>query len=221
MPAVTLPDGSQRHFDKPVTVAEIAASIGPGLAKAALAGKVDGKLVDTSFVISSDSLLSIVTDRDPDALDILRHSTAHLLAMAVQDLFPEAQVTIGPTIEDGFYYDFAYRKQSFTQEDLRKIELRMMEIVEKDLPIRRVVMSRDEAVQLFSAKGEKYKVELIEALPAGEELSVYQEGEWMDLCRGPHVPSTGKLKAFHLMKISGAYWRDYAAYRRLYRRSSR
>jgi threonyl-tRNA synthetase len=207
MPAVTLPDGSQRHFDKPVTVAEIAASIGPGLAKAALAGKVDGKLVDTSFVISSDSLLSIVTDRDPDALDILRHSTAHLLAMAVQDLFPEAQVTIGPTIEDGFYYDFAYRKQSFTQEDLRKIELRMMEIVEKDLPIRRVVMSRDEAVQLFSAKGEKYKVELIEALPAGEELSVYQQGEWMDLCRGPHVPSTGKLKAFHLMKISGAYWR--------------
>jgi threonyl-tRNA synthetase len=210
MPVITLPDGSQRSFPHPVTVAEVAASIGAGLAKAALAGRVDGKLVDTSFVIENDASLAIITDRDTaDGLDIIRHSTAHLLAMAVQELFPGAQVTIGPVIEDGFYYDFAYERP-FSTEDLAKIEERMTQIAERDLPVQRVVMSRDEAVGAFDAMGEKYKVEIIRELPAGEEISVYRQGEWLDLCRGPHVPSTGKLKAFKLMKVAGAYWRGDA-----------
>ena len=206
MPAITLPDGSQRQFAQPVTVADVAADIGPGLAKAALAGRVNGKLVDTSFLINEDVSLGIVTERDPDGLEVIRHSTAHLLAMAVQDLFPGAQVTIGPVIDDGFFYDFAYQR-AFTPEDLEKIEQRMTEITQRDLSVQRVVMSRDEAVAAFDALGEKYKVEIIKELPAGEEISVYKQGEWMDLCRGPHVPSTGKLKAFKLTKVAGAYWR--------------
>ena len=206
MPAITLPDGSQRQFAQPVTVADVAADIGPGLAKAALAGRVNGKLVDTSFLIDEDVSLGIVTERDPDGLEVIRHSTAHLLAMAVQDLFPGAQVTIGPVIDDGFFYDFAYQR-AFTPEDLEKIEQRMTEITQRDLSVQRVVMSRDEAVAAFDALGEKYKVEIIKELPAGEEISVYKQGEWMDLCRGPHVPSTGKLKAFKLTKVAGAYWR--------------
>jgi len=206
MPVITLPDGSQRQFPQPITVAQVAADIGPGLAKAALAGRVNGKLVDTSFVINDDVALGIITERDPDGLEVIRHSTAHLLAMAVQDLFPGAQVTIGPVIEDGFYYDFAYQR-AFTPEDLEKIEQRMMEITQRDLPVQRVVMSREEAIAAFEALGEKYKVEIIKALPAGEDISVYKQGEWMDLCRGPHVPSTGKLKAFKLTKVAGAYWR--------------
>ena len=206
MPAITLPDGSQRQFAQPITVADVAADIGPGLAKAALAGRVNGKLVDTSFLIDEDVSLGIVTERDPDGLEVIRHSTAHLLAMAVQDLFPGAQVTIGPVIDDGFFYDFAYQR-AFTPEDLEKIEQRMTEITQRDLSVQRVVMSRDEAVAAFDALGEKYKVEIIKELPAGEEISVYKQGEWMDLCRGPHVPSTGKLKAFKLTKVAGAYWR--------------
>ncbi len=206
MPAITLPDGSQRQFAQPITVADVAADIGPGLAKAALAGRVNGKLVDTSFLINEDVSLGIVTERDPDGLEVIRHSTAHLLAMAVQDLFPGAQVTIGPVIDDGFFYDFAYQR-AFTPEDLEKIEQRMTEITQRDLSVQRVVMSRDEAVAAFDALGEKYKVEIIKELPAGEEISVYKQGEWMDLCRGPHVPSTGKLKAFKLTKVAGAYWR--------------
>jgi|KBSSwiStaDraftv2_1062776.scaffolds.fasta_scaffold14575_6 threonyl-tRNA synthetase len=206
MPVITLPDGSQRQFPQPITVAQVAADIGPGLAKAALAGRVNGKLVDTSFVINDDVALGIITERDPDGLEVIRHSTAHLLAMAVQDLFPGAQVTIGPVIEDGFYYDFAYQR-AFTPEDLEKIEQRMTEITQRDLPVQRVVMSREEAIAAFEALGEKYKVEIIKALPAGEDISVYKQGEWMDLCRGPHVPSTGKLKAFKLTKVAGAYWR--------------
>src|SRR6185503_18018674 len=187
MPVITLPDGSQRQFPQPITVAQVAADIGPGLAKAALAGRVNGKLVDTSFVINDDVALGIITERDPDGLEVIRHSTAHLLAMAVQDLFPGAQVTIGPVIEDGFYYDFAYQR-AFTPEDLEKIEQRMTEITQRDLPVQRVVMSREEAIAAFEALGEKYKVEIIKALPAGEDISVYKQGEWMDLCRGPHVP---------------------------------
>ncbi len=209
MPAITLPDGSRREFPNPVTVADVAANIGPGLAKAALAGRVDGKLVDTSFVIDRDVQLGIVTDRDADGLEVIRHSNAHLLAMAVQELFPGAQVTIGPVIEDGFYYDFAYER-AFTPEDLAKIEQRMTEIAQRDLPVRRVVMSRDEAIATFDRMGEKYKMQIIQELPASEEISVYQQGEWMDLCRGPHVPSTGKLKAFKLTKVAGAYWRGDA-----------
>jgi threonyl-tRNA synthetase len=210
MPVITLPDGSQRSFPNPVTVAEVAANIGAGLAKAALAGRVGDRLVDTSFVIYNDAQLAIITDRDAtDGLDIIRHSTAHLLAMAVQELFPGAQVTIGPVIEDGFYYDFAYERP-FSTEDLAKIEERMAQIAERDLPVQRVVMSRDEAVKTFDAMGEKYKVEIIRELPEGDEISVYKQGEWMDLCRGPHVPATGKLKAFKLMKVAGAYWRGDA-----------
>lgn len=207
MPVITLPDGSQRSFDNPVSVADVAADIGPGLAKAAIAGRVAGELVDTSFLMSDDSELSIITDRDEDGLEIIRHSTAHLLAMALQDIFPKAQVTIGPTIEDGFYYDFAYQEKSFTPEDLESIEKRMAEIVSEDLPIERVIMTRDEAVQAFGDMGEHYKVEIINDLPADETISVYKQGQWMDLCRGPHVPSTGKLKIFKLMKVNGAYWR--------------
>ncbi|HEY3699563.1 MAG TPA: threonine--tRNA ligase [Spongiibacteraceae bacterium] len=206
MPAITLPDGSQRQFAAPVTVAQVAADIGPGLAKAALAGRVDGKLVDTSFVIDRDVQLGIVTERDADGLEVIRHSTAHLLAMAVQELFPGAQVTIGPVIEDGFYYDFAYER-AFTPEDLEKIEQRMAEIAQRDLPVQRVVVTRDEAVAAFNKLGEKYKVQIIQDLPAADEISIYKQGEWMDLCRGPHVPSTGKLKAFKLTKVAGAYWR--------------
>ena len=207
MPVVTLPDGSQRSFDNPVTVADVALSIGAGLAKAALAGRVDGKLVDTSYLINNDVSLAIITDRDEEGVDIIRHSTAHLLAMALQDLFPKAQVTFGPTTEDGFYYDFAYQEHHFTAEDLQKIEERMEEIVAADLPIHREVMTREEAAAAFTKLGEKYKVEHIGNLPEGEEISVYRQGDWMDLCLGPHVPSTGKLKAFKLMKVSGAYWR--------------
>jgi len=210
MPVITLPDGSQRSFPQPVSVAEVAANIGAGLAKAALAGRVNDKLVDTSFVIANDAQLAIITERDPnDGIEIIRHSTAHLLAMAVQELFPGAQVTIGPVIEDGFYYDFAYERP-FSTEDLANIEARMAQISERDLPVQRVVMSRDEAIKTFEAMGEKYKVEIIRELPEGDEISVYRQGEWMDLCRGPHVPSTGKLKAFKLMKVAGAYWRGDA-----------
>jgi threonyl-tRNA synthetase len=206
MPVITLPDGSQREFAQPVTVADVALNIGAGLAKAALAGRVNGKLVDTSYVISDDVQLGIVTERDADGVDVIRHSTAHLLAMAVQDLFPGAQVTIGPVIEDGFFYDFAYER-AFTPDDLQKIEARMAEISQRDLPVQRVVMSRDEAVAAFEKLGEKYKVQIIQELPASEEISIYKQGDWMDLCRGPHVPSTGKLKAFKLTKVAGAYWR--------------
>src|SRR5580692_7922275 len=206
MPVITLPDGSQKAFDHPITVAELASSIGPGLAKAALAGKVNGKLVDTSATIEQDATLSILTDKDPDGLEIIRHSTAHLLANAVQEFFPDAQVTIGPVIENGFYYDFAY-KRPFTSEDLAAIEKRMAEIAAKDLPVHRRVLPRDEAVAHFKKIGEHYKAEIIAAIPAGESISLYGQGDWEDLCRGPHVPSTGKLKAFKLMNVAGAYWR--------------
>jgi len=206
MPVITLPDSSQKRFEHPVTVAEVASSIGAGLAKAALAGRVDGRLVDTSFVIDHDASLSIVTDKDPDGLSIIRHSTAHLLAHAVQELFPDAQVTIGPVIEDGFYYDFAY-KRPFSTEDLAAIEKRMAEIAAKDLPVKRRTLPRNAAVAHFKDIGEHYKAQIIEAIPAGESISLYGQGNWEDLCRGPHVPSTGKLKAFKLMKVAGAYWR--------------
>ncbi|HTH95657.1 MAG TPA: threonine--tRNA ligase [Rhodocyclaceae bacterium] len=206
MPAIRLPDGSERRFDQPVTVAEVAASIGAGLAKAALAGKVDGKLVDTSFRIESDASLAIVTEKDAEGVDVIRHSTAHLLAYAVKELFPEAQVTIGPVIENGFYYDFAY-KRPFTPEDLEAIEKRMAELAKKDFPVTREVWSRDKAVEFFKGIGEVYKAELIAAIPQDQEVSLYREGDFIDLCRGPHVPSTGKLKAFKLMKVAGAYWR--------------
>jgi threonyl-tRNA synthetase len=206
MITITLPDGSQRPFDHPVTVAEVAASIGPGLAKAALAGKVDGKLVDTSYRIDRDAPLEIVTDKHPDALDVLRHSTAHLLAQAVQRLFPGAQVTIGPVIENGFFYDFAYERQ-FTVDDLARIEEEMQKIVKEAQPVSRSVKSRDEAVAFFKGMGELYKAEIIESIPADEDLSLYSQGEFTDLCRGPHVPSTDKLRAFKLMKVAGAYWR--------------
>src|SRR5476649_1637769 len=206
MPAITLPDGSQKRFDQAVSVAEVAASIGPGLAKAALAGKVDGVLVDTSALIDRDAALSIVTDKDPDGLEIIRHSTAHLLANAVQELYPEAQVTIGPVIENGFYYDFAYTRP-FSTEDLTAIEKRMAEISAKDLKVHRRVLPRDAAVEHFKKLGEHYKAEIIAAIPSNEPISLYGQGTWEDLCRGPHVPSTGKLKAFKLMKVAGAYWR--------------
>ena len=208
MVSITLPDGSQRNFDGPVTVAEVAASIGAGLAKAALAGKVDGQLVDTSHRIDRDVGLAIVTAKDDDALELVRHDAAHIMAQAVQELYPGTQVTIGPAIEDGFYYDFA-RSEPFTPDDLTRIEARMTEIVQRDLPIVREVWSRDQARETFAAVGEKYKVEIIEdIIKPGEELSVYRQGEWFDVCRGPHLPSTGKLpKAFKLMKLAGAYWR--------------
>jgi threonyl-tRNA synthetase len=206
MPVITLPDASQRVFDHAVSVADVAMDIGPGLAKAALAGRVNGKLVDTSFVIADDAELGIITERDEEGVDIIRHSTAHLLAMAVQDIFPGAQVTIGPVIEDGFYYDFAYER-AFTPEDLEKIEARMTELSSDDLAVSRVVMSREEAVKAFADLGEEYKVEIIKDLPGNEDISVYKQGDWMDLCRGPHVPSTSKLNAFKLTKVAGAYWR--------------
>jgi len=204
--AVTLPDGSVRQFDHPVTVGEVAASIGAGLAKAALAGKVDGKLVDTSYRMDRDAALEIVTEKHPDALDVLRHSTAHLLAQAVQRLYPGAQVTIGPVIDNGFYYDFAYERP-FTPEDLPAIEAEMQKIVKEAQPVSRSVKSRDEAVQFFKDMGELYKAEIIESIPATEDLSLYSQGEFTDLCRGPHVPGTDKLRAFKLMKVAGAYWR--------------
>ncbi len=203
---VQLPDGSVRSFDKPVSVADVAASIGAGLARAALAGKVDGKLVDTSFVIDRDAALAIITDKDADGLEVIRHSTAHLLAYAVKELFPEAQVTIGPVIDNGFYYDFAYTR-AFTPEDLDAIEKKMAELAKRDIPVSREVWSRDDAVKFFLSQGEKYKAELIGAIPADQEVSLYREGDFVDLCRGPHVPSTGKLKVFKLMKVAGAYWR--------------
>jgi threonyl-tRNA synthetase len=206
MVSVRLPDGSQRQFDAPVTVAQVAASIGTGLAKAALAGKVDGKLVDTSFLIERDANLAIVTDKDADGLDVIRHSTAHLLAYAVKELFPDAQVTIGPVIENGFYYDFSY-KRPFTPEDLEAIEKKMAELAKKDEPVTRKVLPRDEAVAYFKSIGEVYKAEIIESIPQNEDVSLYTEGKFTDLCRGPHVPSTGKLKVFKLMKLAGAYWR--------------
>ncbi len=206
MPVITLPDGSQREFAQPITVAEVAQSIGTGLAKAALAGKVDGNLVDTTFLIDCNVTLGIITDKDPEGVDIIRHSTAHLLAYAVKELFPEAQVTIGPVVENGFYYDFAF-KRPFTPEDLAAIEKRMAELAKKDFPIRREVWKRDEATAFFKSIGEHYKAELIAAIPEGQEVSLYREGDFIDLCRGPHVPSIGKLKVFKLMKVAGAYWR--------------
>jgi len=206
MPVITLPDGSHREYSNPLTIAEVAADIGAGLAKAAIAGKVDGKLVDTSYKIENDVDLAIVTERDAEGLEVIRHSTAHLLAQAVQQIYPKAQVTIGPVIEDGFYYDFAY-EPGFHESDLEKIEKKMDELVKKDLPVQREVMGRDEAVKFFRDMGEEYKAKIIEDIPKDEELSLYKQGDFIDLCRGPHVPSTGKLKAFKLMKLAGAYWR--------------
>jgi threonyl-tRNA synthetase len=203
---VRLPDGSSRQFEGPVTVAQVAQNIAPSLAKAALAGKVNGKVVDTSFLIDQDADLAIVTERDPEGLDVIRHSAAHLLAYAVKELFPDAQVTIGPTIDNGFYYDFSY-KRPFTPEDLQAIEKKMAELAKKDEPVTRKVLPRDEAVSYFKSIGEDYKAEIIASIPAGEDVSLYSEGKFTDLCRGPHVPSTGKLKVFKLMKLAGAYWR--------------
>ena len=216
MPVITLPDGSSRQFDNAITVYDVAADIGAGLAKATLAGVVDGREVDASYSIESDAELRIITSRDDQALEILRHSTAHLLAQAVQELFPGTQVTIGPTVDDGFYYDFA-SDHNFSLEDLEKIEAKMQELVADDLPVSRLVYSREQAVEMFRDMGEHYKVEIIEELPEGEEISVYQQGDWMDLCRGPHVPSTGKLGAFKLTKVAGAYWRGDAKNQQLQR----
>jgi threonyl-tRNA synthetase len=206
MPVITLPDGSKREFEQPVSVYDVAANIGTGLAKATLAGKVNGTLVDASYTITDDSELSIVTARDDEGVEVIRHSCAHLMAMAVQELFPGAQVTIGPVIDDGFYYDFAYER-AFTPEDLAAIEKKMGELAKQNLPVSRSLMNRDEAVAMFEKMGEKYKVELLEAIPDGQDLSFYSQGEFIDLCRGPHVPSTGHIKAFKLMKVAGAYWR--------------
>jgi threonyl-tRNA synthetase len=203
---ITLPDGSQRRYDHPVTAADVAASIGPGLAKAALAARVDGKLVDTSYLIDRDARLALVTAKDPEGLEVIRHSCAHLLAQAVKALYPDAQVTIGPVIEDGFYYDFSY-KRPFTPEDLEKIEAKMKELAAADYQVERRVMERDKAVDFFRAMGEAYKAEIIASIPANEDISLYGQGDFIDLCRGPHVPSTGKIPAFKLMKIAGAYWR--------------
>jgi len=206
MPVITLPDGSKRQFDQEVTVFQVAADIGPGLAKAALAGRVDGELVDTSYIISGDAELSLITERDNEGVDVIRHSCAHLLAQATQSLFPKAQVTIGPVIDNGFYYDFAFSRP-FTPDDLVAIEAKMAEIAKQDLPIERSSMIREEAIDFFKNMGEEYKAEIIESIPAGEEISLYRQGDFIDLCRGPHVPSTGKIKAFKLMKLAGAYWR--------------
>ena len=206
MPNVTLPDGSVKSYDQSLTVAEVASSIGSGLAKAAIAGEVDGQMVDTSFMIENDSDLAIITNKDDKALEVIRHSTAHLLAQATQQLYPKAQVTIGPVIDNGFYYDFAY-KDGFSEQDLAKIEKKMNAIVKQNLPIERMEMSRDDAVEFFKSMGEHYKAEIIESIPTDETLSLYKQGDFVDLCRGPHVPSTSKLKAFKLMKLAGAYWR--------------
>lgn len=210
MPTITLPDGSSRDFDKPVTIADIAGDIGPGLAKAALAGRVNGELVDTSHTVTDDAEIAIVTERDDDGIEVLRHSCAHLMAQAVQRLFPKAQVTIGPVVEDGFFYDFAFERP-FTPEDLEAIEKTMQDIVKEDLEVQRSVMSRDEAVKLFTEMGEEYKVEILKSIPGDEQLSFYKQGEFIDLCRGPHVPSTGKFKAFKLTSVAGAYWRGDAS----------
>ena len=208
MPKVTLPDGSSRDYSQAISIFDVASDIGPGLAKAALAGKVDGELVDTSFIIKKDAELAIVTSKSDEALELIRHDAAHVMAQAVQELFPGTQVTIGPAIEDGFYYDFA-RQEPFSLDDLEKIESRMEDIVSRNLLIEREVWERDEAKRVFAEIGEKYKVEIIEdIIPEGEEVSVYRQGDWLDVCRGPHLPSTGKLpKAFKLMKLAGAYWR--------------
>ena len=206
MPVITLPDGSQRSFPSPVSVHQVAEDIGPGLAKAALAGKVGDKMVDTSYVIDSDSELAIVTGRDEEGLEVIRHSCAHLLAQAVKELFPDAQVTIGPVIEDGFYYDFAYQRP-FTPEDLEAIEKKMAELAKQDINVMRELMPRDEAVEYFKGLGEDYKAEIIASIPSNEDISLYRQGEFVDLCRGPHVPSTGKIVAFKLTKVAGAYWR--------------
>ena len=206
MPIITLPDGSQRVFENPVSVREVAAAIGPGLARAALAGKVDGRLVDTSHLIAEDATLALITERDPEGLEIIRHSSAHLLAHAVKQLYPSAQVTIGPVIENGFYYDFAFERP-FTPDDLTRIQARMEELAGRDIPISRSVMARDEAVAFFRSLGEEYKAQIIADIPADQALSLYRQDDFIDLCRGPHVPSTGKLKAFKLMKVAGAYWR--------------
>jgi threonyl-tRNA synthetase len=206
MPDVRLPDGAVKSFPAPVTVAQVAAAIGPGLAKAAIAGRVDGKLVDTSYAIDRDATVAIVTDKDADGLDVLRHSTAHLLAYAVKELFPDAQVTIGPVIEDGFYYDFSY-KRPFTPEDLTAIEQKMAELAKRDEAVERKLMRRDDAVKYFESIGEHYKAEIIASIPADQDISLYSEGKFTDLCRGPHVPSTGKLRVFKLTKLAGAYWR--------------
>jgi threonyl-tRNA synthetase len=206
MPTITLPDGSQRSFDAAVTVADVAADIGPGLAKAALAGKVDGELVDTSYLIKQDATLAIVTGKDEDGVEVIRHSTAHLLAQAVKELYPTAQVTIGPVIEDGFFYDFAFER-AFTLEDLEKIEQKMGELSKAGLEVKRSVMERNQAIEHFKQQGEHYKAEIIESIPEGEEIGLYGQGDWADLCRGPHVPNTSHLQAFKLMKVAGAYWR--------------
>ncbi|QYZ67836.1 MAG: threonyl-tRNA synthetase [Gammaproteobacteria bacterium (ex Lamellibrachia satsuma)] len=220
MPVITLPDGSQREFDQPVSIHDVAADIGPGLAKAALAGRVDGELVDTSYILDGDCELAIVTSRDEDALELMLHDAAHIMAQSVQELFPGTQVTIGPAVDDGFYYDFA-REEPFAPEDLEKIEQRMREIVKRDLPLEREVWDRDEAVKKFAELGEEYKVEIIQdIIPEGEEVTIYRQGDWFDVCRGPHLPSTGKLgKGFKLMKLAGAYWRgnsDNAMLQRIY-----
>ena len=206
MPNVTLPDGTVKSYDQSLTVAEVASSIGSGLAKAAIAGEVDGQLVDTSFMIENDSDVAIITNKDEKALEVIRHSTAHLLAQATQQIYPNAQVTIGPVIDNGFYYDFAY-KDGFSEQDLAKIEKKMNTIVKQNLPIERMEMSREDAIEFFKSMGEHYKAEIIESIPANEVLSLYKQGDFVDLCRGPHVPSTSKLKAFKLMKLAGAYWR--------------
>ena len=206
MPNVTLPDGTVKSFDQSLSVADVASSIGSGLAREALAGEVDGQLVDTSFLIESDVELAIVTNKDDKALEVIRHSTAHLLAQATQQLYPKAQVTIGPVIDNGFYYDFAYEK-GFSEEDLVKIEKKMNAIVKQNLPIQRLEMKREDAIELFKSMGEHYKAEIIESIPTNEVLSLYKQGDFIDLCRGPHVPSTSKLKVFKLMKLAGAYWR--------------
>jgi threonyl-tRNA synthetase len=220
MPVITLPDGSTRRFDNPVSVYEVAADIGPGLAKATLAGRVNGELVDASFLMEADSELAIITSRDEAALELMRHDAAHVMAQAVQELYPGTQVTIGPAIENGFYYDFA-REEPFTPDDLKKIEQRMHEIVKRDLPLQREVWDRAEAIKIFAELGEDYKVEIIQdIIPEGEEVSIYRQGDWFDVCRGPHLPSTGKLgKGFKLMKVAGAYWRgnsDNAMLQRIY-----
>ncbi|HQC71127.1 MAG TPA: threonine--tRNA ligase [Candidatus Competibacteraceae bacterium] len=206
MPIITLPDGSQRVFENPVSVREVAAAIGPGLAKAALAGRLDDRLVDTSHVITGDARLAIITERDPEGLEIVRHSSAHLLAHAVKQLYPTAQVTIGPVIDNGFYYDFAY-KRPFTPDDLERIQARMEELAARDIPVARTLMARDEAVAFFLGMGEDYKAQIIADIPADQDISLYRQDDFIDLCRGPHVPSTGRLKAFRLMKVAGAYWR--------------
>jgi len=206
MPNVTLPDGTVKSYDQSLTVADVASSIGSGLAKAAIAGEIDGQLVDTSYMIEGDASLAIITNKDDKALEVIRHSTAHLLAQATQQLYPKAQVTIGPVIDNGFYYDFAYKK-GFTEEDLAKIEKNMKVIVKQNLPIQRLEMKREDAIELFKSMGEHYKAEIIESIPTNEVLSLYKQGDFIDLCRGPHVPSTSKLKVFKLMKLAGAYWR--------------